>query len=238
MRIQLHAAGVGAGRDAEVPALTVAIAPGAPVVIAVETDDRPKLVSLLLGGRLRPTTGAVTIPSDHAPAHAGDDEHRRDADAAQLRRRVALIDTPFTSEPPPTVALRTVVAEELAFAGRPSGRRAVRAVLERHGLADAATRPMGVLPAAIRIRLLVDLALARPDVESLVLTAPERHGGDPGAWFPALAERARRLAIAVVTDVPTAAALEALGAVRTAPEPELAASGPLDDPARGDQEFA
>ena len=207
MRIQLLDAAVGAGAGAEVPPLTLAIAPGSPVVIPVETDERPRLVSLLIGGRLRPTAGSVLADGR--------------ADAAALRRRVALVDTPFTAEPHPRLALRTVVAEELAFAGRPAGRRRVQALLERQGISDAAVAPVGLLATAARIRLLVELALLREDVGALVLTSPERHGGDPRDWFPAVAGVADRgIAVAVVTDLPTASILDSLGAVRTAPNPD------------------
>ncbi|MBI5161839.1 MAG: hypothetical protein HY996_10570 [Micrococcales bacterium] len=218
MRIDLLGAAVGDGPAAEVPSLTLAIAAGAPVVIAVETDERPKLVSLLLGGHLRPSAGEILVDGR--------------ADAAALRRGIALVDTPFASEPTPGVALRAAVAEELAFAGRRTGRRAVAEVLDRHGLADAAARPVASLPAAERIRLLVDLALLRPGVRALVVTSPERHGGDPRGWFPALAAiAAGGTAVAVVTDLPTAALLDTLGGIRTAPDPEPIPE-PDTDPAR------
>lgn len=204
MRIELDDAALGH----EVPALRVTVAPGAPVVIAVETDERPKLVSLLIGGRARTTAGAVRVDGIE--------------DAAELRRRVALVDTPFASEPNPTVALRTAVAEELAFAGLPSGRRAVLGLLERHGLSDVAARSIVLLHTADRIRLLAELAVLRPGVDALVVTSPERHGGDPSAWFPALAEiAARGIAVAIVTDLATADILIPLGAVRDAALPDL-----------------
>lgn len=192
--ITLDGAAIGAGAAAELPPITLEVGPGAPWVVAVETDERPMLLSMLLGGRMRATAGRVVTD----------------------RRRVALVDTPFVSEPVPSVALRTVVREELAFAGGRTSRRAVEATLERFRLSERADAPVRVLPTSDRLRLLVALAFERPGVDAVVLTSPERHGGEPSAWFPAIAaltadEHADRTLV-IVTDAPTRDRLVALGA--------------------------
>ncbi|TPW77633.1 hypothetical protein [Schumannella soli] len=232
MRITARRLALGEGLAAAVPEMDVVAEtsvahPAAPIALAVETAERPQLLSLLLGGRLKPTAGEVLVDGS--------------SDTAELRRRVALVDTPGTSEPSPGVALRTVVAEELAFAGTPSSRRATDAVLTQHGLADHARTPLRAVPAAPRIRLLSELALLRDGVEALVITSPERHGGDPRGWFGEVRQIAERGVLTiVVTDEATAALLRAAGAgdgsapaadAEADPEPEPTAPAPAPAPA-------
>jgi ABC-2 type transport system ATP-binding protein len=209
MRIELTNAGLGHGVGAEVPPLTLTVVNGAPTVIAVGTAERPMLVSLLLTGRIAPGSGSVTID--------GVD------DRAALRARCALVDTPVVAEPHPGVALSTLVAEELAFAGRPHSRGAVHAFLAQHDLTGHARVAVRTLPASSRIRLLAELALARPGVDALIVTSPERHGGDIPAWFGALAAIAERgTTVVIVTDAVSRDILISLGA-REARTPQMQA---------------
>ena len=190
--IELTDAAIGSGLAADLPALTLTIAAGEVTVIPVETDERPMVLSLLLGGRLALSAGGIT-PDD-----------------SERRERVALVDTPFASEPSPGVALSVVVAEELAFARRASGRRAVRAFLASHSLEQYASVPMRSLPSTARVLLLCELAAQRPGVDLLVVTSPERHGGDPLEWYSTLDAMTRRgLTVAIVTDTATSRLLKA-----------------------------
>jgi ABC-2 type transport system ATP-binding protein len=198
MRIEMRAASIGSGLAAEVAPLSLSADTGVVAVLAVEGDDRPLHVSLLIGGRLRPDAGQVLV----------DGADDRD----ELRRRSALVDTPVVAEPNDDLALRLVLSEELGFADRPSGRAAVSRYLDEHGLLAYGGQPLRALPTADRIRILANLALARAHVDALVITSPERHGGDPAAWFPAIATLADRATVIVVTDLPTARQLLALGA--------------------------
>jgi ABC-2 type transport system ATP-binding protein len=199
VRITLEAAGIGSGLGAAVPPLTATITDDAPTVLAVETDERPMLVSMLIGARVRADSGRVRI------------DGREDADA--LRAATALVDTPFVSEPPPAVALATIVAEELSYSDRTTSRGAVASLLAEHGLGDYAKLPVRALPPAARIRLFSELALLRTGVRCIVVTSPERHGADPAEWYPALAEIAQRgIAVAIVTDSLSRNALLKLGA--------------------------
>ena len=198
----------GAAVEPTLPATDLVLVRGAVRVVGVETDERPKTLSLLVGGRVRATAGEVLL--DGQP------------DASALRRAVALVDTPFASEPSPTVSLATAVAEELAFAGRPSGRRAVAEVLRACGLEGRARDRVEATPTAERLKLLCELALLRPGIEALVITSPERHGGDPALWFPVLARIAQRdVAVLVVTDTPTERALVGLGAASASDLPAV-----------------
>ncbi len=198
-RISLDGAAVGSGLDAEVPPVSLSVDDGAPVVIAVEGDERPLFVSMLLGGRLRPDSGRALI--DGA------------ADDAALRSATAIVDAPWVSEPTAGIRLRTIVAEEFSFAALPSSRRAVDEFLARHGLADYAGLALRALPAAARIRLFSELAVLRDGVRCIIVTSPERHGAAASEWYtPLAAITSRGIAVAIVTDFATAAALIELGA--------------------------
>ena len=73
MRVQLQQAAIGRGLGAAVPALDLVVDGPVPVVVSVQTDERPLLVSMLLAGRIRSDSGRVLI------------DGREDAD--ELRRR-------------------------------------------------------------------------------------------------------------------------------------------------------
>jgi ABC-2 type transport system ATP-binding protein len=214
MRVQLHRAAIGRGLGAAVPALDLIVDGPVPVVVAVQTDERPMLVSMLLAGRLRCDSGRVLV------------DGRDDAD--QLRRRTALVDTPVIAEPTPGIVLKTIVAEEFSFAGQPTSGRAVRSFLADHGLAGYASLPVRALLPADRIRLLSELAVLRDGVDGLIVTSPERHGGEPSQWYGPLAALAERgITVAIVTDYATAGILVSLGARDgAAPEPAPEAAQP------------
>ena len=199
MIIALESAAIGHGLAASVPPRTMTVTDGAPTVLAVETAERPMLVSLLLGGRIRPDAGRVTI------------DGRDDLD--ELRTRTALVDTPVVAEPTAGLSLASIVAEEFAFAGHPSSRREVRHYLKRLDLFDYAAVAVRSLPPLHRTRLFSELALLRPGVDALIVTSPERHGGDPAVWYDTLAEiAARGVAIVIVTDAATRGILLSCGA--------------------------
>jgi hypothetical protein len=125
--------------------------------------------SLGLSGRLKPDTGTVRLDGT--------------LDPALLRRRIAVVDAPGITEPDGALPVQTVVGEELAIAGRKAGRKAVLEWLDEQGLAEHAGKRFEHLPVAVRTRLLAELTVARPDVQGLILTMPDRHGGDPQGWY-------------------------------------------------------
>jgi hypothetical protein len=203
MTIELTDAAIGTGLGAAVPPLTLTITPGSPIALAVETDERPLVVSMLLGGRIKPDSGTVT------------------PDLATIRAMSALVDTPFVAEPPAGVSLGVIVGEEFAFSRR---RGSVRRFLTEHGLADYEKIEVRALPPADRVRIFTELALLRAGVTTIILTSPERHGGSPADWFDYLTLVAGRgVTVIVVTDSATRDLLVSLGArdalaVPTAPE--------------------
>jgi hypothetical protein len=197
IRVTLSGAGVGSGRGAALPPVSASYAAGTPTLLATEGGARPTVLSLVASGRMKLDAGSVTA----------EDGSGQRLTPAQLRRAVALIDTPLVAEHSDDVSIATVVREELALAAH--HRRADRP--------DEYSDPhaFGSLPAEQRLRLLIDLALRRPDVAALVVTSPERHGGEPARWWRVLRETAARgIAILVVTDAATVAHLERL------PQPE------------------
>jgi hypothetical protein len=85
-----------------------------------------------------------------------------------------------------------VAGEELMFAGRPADPLSARRWLDEHDLRAYSRVPIGDVPATDRIRMLLELAVLRPGVDGLVLVSPDRHGGDPRAWWGLAQEFAGR----------------------------------------------
>ncbi|THG29539.1 hypothetical protein [Naasia lichenicola] len=199
MRIQLKNAAIGAGASAALPPLSMTLESGAVGVIRTTGTARPTRLGLLLGGRMKPTSGEVLL------------DGRRDPRG--LRKLVAVVDAPGIAEPPAGVALHRAVATELALGGHRSRRPDAMRVLDRHGLKARAADLVESLAPEQRIALLIDLAASRPGIAALVLVAPHRHGGDPALWLPALEVQVDRgLLVGVITDAPTADELVSLGA--------------------------
>lgn len=183
---------------------------GEVTLVAAETERRPTVLGLIASGRMRPDTGDVTIDGR--------------ADATSLRRCVALVDAPDVSDPAADVTVGSVVAEELMFAGRIGTRRATRAMLARLGMTEQSAVPMADLAPAARIRLLTELATFRDGIQGLVLTAPDRHGGDPREWFAVAQDLAERgYAVLVIAGAAAVATLDADRGV--APAPSLQEGG-------------
>ncbi|GLZ36745.1 hypothetical protein [Actinokineospora sp. NBRC 105648] len=152
-------------------ATSLRVRPGELAIVAGEPNDGHTAFGLAITGRITPSAGAVSPP------------------AADLRAHAVLVDAPAVTEPEPSLRVADVVAEELALAGAPAGRSAVKAVLDRHGLVPD-TRFEAVAPAQ-RVALLVGLAATRPGTELLVLDTPDRHTGDPADWWDTALAQAR-----------------------------------------------
>ncbi|WP_375386507.1 hypothetical protein [uncultured Microbacterium sp.] len=184
MRVELDS--VSKGRDERVlPETSLIYETGRAVLVCAETEQRPTVLGLIAAGRMRPDSGSVRIDGR--------------ADAGALRRAVALVDALDVSEPEPNVSVAGVVAEELMFAGLASHPIAARRWLDGHGLGSIASTPIGNVAPAERIRILCELAAQRPGVAGLVLTSPDRHGGEPTVWWEICEEFAGRgLAVLVI----------------------------------------
>jgi hypothetical protein len=139
---------------------------------------------------------------------AGSVEINGTTDYSSLRTRVALIDAPEVSEPAADLTVAQVVAEELMFSGRIGHRRAVGRVLSGLGMTADRRTAIGNLEPAARIRLLSELAVLRDGVQGLVMTSPDRHGGDPHDWWAVALDLASRgYAVLVIAGEASARAL-------------------------------
>ena len=180
-------------------------------------------VSLALSGRLRPNGGDVRLD--------GQD------DDAVLRRRVAVVDTPRITEPDDALPVKSIVGEELAIAGRKAGRKAVQGWLAEHGAAEHAEKRFEHLPVDVRTRLLAELTVARDEVEVVILTMPDRFGGDPHEWYALGRELAGRGYGVIVTCAEASARLLGIPAAQLGsvdqPEPERVEPEQVD-PVEGD----
>lgn len=191
---------VAKGRSA-LPETSTAFETGHARLVVAETEQRPTVLGLVASGRMRVDTGTVTIDGR--------------ADAGDLRRRVALVDAPIVSEPEPNVSVTGVVAEELMFAGHAPTPFAAARWLEGIGLEAIAGLPIGNIAPAARVRLLLELAALRKGVEGLVLVAPDRHGGEPLAWWGIAREFAERgYAVLAIAGQASLTAIEAAEVVR------------------------
>jgi ABC-type uncharacterized transport system ATPase component len=158
---------------------------GEPLLVSGEPGTGHTALALCLAGQLRPGAGTVRTGG-------------RD-DPAELRRRVAIVDAPQVSAPDDGLTLSTVVAEELAFAGRRAGRRAVRDWLAQREAGQYASGHVEHVPGGLRTALLTELAALRPGIGALVIDSPDRHGGDPSSWWEtAMTWSARGLSVAVL----------------------------------------
>ena len=86
--------------------------------------------------------------------------------------------------------------------------------LRHHELAHQTNERFENLPPPGRTRLLVDLAIEAPANDALILDNPDRHGGNPRAWYD-LAQREAQCGRAVVVLCrPLSAAALAITAAR------------------------
>ncbi|WP_236793201.1 ABC transporter ATP-binding protein [Amycolatopsis sp. GM8] len=141
---------------------------------------------LALTGRMKPSTGTVTVDGE--------------ADDAKLRQITAVVDAPGVSEPDEALPLRVVAGEELALGRRPAGKRDIARWLAEHDAAGLANVRVDQLGAAVRTRLLTELAACRDGVRMLVLDTPDRHTSEVESWSALAREHAERgLAVVVLT---------------------------------------
>lgn len=191
MILTLESVGIGDGPGAPLPALTATATTAVPGVVAVETEGAPTLASLVAGGRMRPDTGRVLLDGVDDPAG--------------IRAAFALVDTPTVAEPFADLSVRTVVQEDLVMAGQRGSADTARAFLEAIGLAEHEDTRLKHLPTEARVRLLSELAVLRPGVRGLIITTPERHGGDTAVWFGVVRDLSDRgFTILLVTGVAAA----------------------------------
>jgi hypothetical protein len=197
MNLTLDAVSLGEGPGAPLPPTSATATTERPGVAAVETEGAPTYMSLIAGGRMTSESGRVLID--------GVD------DGDRIRAAFALVDTPTVAEPFADLPVRTVVREDLVLAGQRGNRENVRLFLEAVGLPEHEETKLRNLPTEARVRLLTELAILRPGVQGVILTSPERHGGDTEAWWRVVTDlSARGYTVLVVTGVAAALHIERL----------------------------
>lgn len=150
-------------------------------------------LALAIGGRVDLLTGSITI------AGSGVRE--------TLQSRTRLVDVADITAPEEALRVAHVISEELALAERPWSRRDVADFLADRDLADRAGDRWDSLPAGIRTRLLLELGSWHPSAGVVVLTGPDRHGGDPGPWLTLAHRLAERGLTIIVICAPATASL-------------------------------
>ncbi|MFV2145097.1 MULTISPECIES: hypothetical protein [Isoptericola] len=169
MRITLDGVRVDGRRDPLLTELDLVWSTREAVLVAAEPGHGHTALALVATGRLAPTAGRVWLDGEQ--------------DAAALRRCTAVVDVPAINEPDDTQPLGDVVGEGLALAGRRSWPGDVTRWLSEHALAGDQSRRTDQLPGLVRTTVLAALAAANPAVRFLVLTLPDRHGGDAADWW-------------------------------------------------------
>ncbi|CAM3714171.1 hypothetical protein [Isoptericola cucumis] len=179
MQITLSGVRVDGRREPMLEATDLDWSTGECLLVAGEPGHGHTALALVATGRLAPAAGDVRLDGV-------------DASPSALRTVSAVVDVPGISEPDDALTLADVVAEGLALAGRRSLPRDVARWLADHELTDERGMRVDQLPGVVRTAVLAALAAENPDVRFVVLTLPDRHGGEPAGWW----ETARTLAAA------------------------------------------
>lgn len=177
MQITLSGVRVEGRRDPMLEATDLSWSTGECLLVAGEPGHGHTALALVATGRFVPSSGTVRLDGATVPPSA-------------LRARTAVVDVPGISEPDDALSLADVVAEGLALAGRRSLPRDVTGWLDERALTEDRGRRVDQLPGVVRTAVLAALATEDPDVRFVVLTLPDRHGGEPSGWW----ETARTLA--------------------------------------------
>jgi energy-coupling factor transporter ATP-binding protein EcfA2 len=200
MRIEAEQVAVDGPRGPLLAPTSLRVSPGQVALVRGEPGSGHTALGLALTGRLRPSGGSVTLDGRSHPG--------------ALRAVSALVDAPGVTEPDGSLRLADVVAEELALAGGRAGRRRVTAWLSERD-ADRHTRErLDDVPAAVRIRILTELAANRAPGRLLVLHTPDRHTGNTESWWPLALRHAERGHAVVVLSSTSSARLLAVRAAR------------------------
>lgn len=193
MEIQADRAGVAGAHGPLLAPTSLRIRDGEITLVTGEPGPASTTLALALAGRIKPSTGTITLDG-------------RD-DPAALRKHVALVDAPGVNEPEDGLKLHDAIAEELMNAGLPANRKAVRDWLQAHDATEYTNERVGTLPAATRTRLLIDVTGARPGVRALMITEPDRHTSDPTTWWAHAVRQAERGLAVVVLCSPASASV-------------------------------
>ncbi|MCT1458182.1 hypothetical protein M3G03_01255 [Aestuariimicrobium sp. p3-SID1156] len=164
------------GRHATlVPATTVEVRRGELLLVQGETQESRTALSLMLSGRMKPNSGRVSWQGSG---------RTRD-----IRRASALLDSPGVNEPESYLKVKDLVKEDLALIPTFTWNRVLpMRWLESYHQEGIADQWIDQLSPTDRLDLLVNLALADPDVHLVVCDSPERHGATDEEWLRRLVQ--------------------------------------------------
>lgn len=171
---QLH---IDGRRHTLLPATTVEAQRAQVLLIQADGQERRTALALALTGRMKPTTGSVTLGHDDA--------------LSSLRRRSAIVDAPDVNAPEHHLSVRSLTSEDLALVPlKFRDRTRPTEWLVKHGFRDILEKWVEELEPARLLHLQLELALANRDVDLVVVDSPDRHTADVSAWLPLLEQTA------------------------------------------------
>ncbi len=184
MQITLTDVRVDGRREPMLDPLDLTWSTGECVLVAGEPGHGHTALALVATGRFEPSAGEVRlVPGDGPAPSRRTGRTARASGAGALRDVTAVVDVPGISEPDDALTVSDVVAEGLALAGRRSLPPDVTRWLAEHSLGADRTRRIDQVPGVVRTALLAALAAEREGVRFVVLTLPDRHGGEPSGWW-------------------------------------------------------
>jgi len=155
------------------PATTVEARRAEVLLIQADGQKRRTALALALTGRMKPSSGTVTLGHDGS--------------LAALRKRSAILDSPEVNEPENHLTVRSLVSEDLALVPLAfRDRTRPTAWLVKHGFRDVLGQWVEALAPERLLHLQLELALANQFVDVLVVDSPDRHTADASAWLELL----------------------------------------------------
>ncbi|AKT52318.1 hypothetical protein [Arsenicicoccus sp. oral taxon 190] len=184
MALIAHQAGVDGPHGPLLLPTSLAARKGEVTLVAGDPGPALTTLALALGGR---------VPLDH-----GEITCNGDPSGHVRRERVVLVDVPGVTEPEPSLPLHVVVGEELALAGLPARRQDIHRFLAAHDAVERSRDRWETLDPSEHIHWLAQIAVERAGATAVVLTSPDRWGGDPRGWHVVARELAERDLVVVV----------------------------------------
>ena len=164
-------------RHTLLPATTLEANRAEVLLVQADGQERRTALSLALTGRMKPSSGTVTLGHDGS--------------MASLRRRSAVVDAPGVNAPEQHLSVKSLTAEDLALVPlKFRDRTRPTEWLVKNGFRDILDQWVEQLAPNRLLHLQLELALANHDVELLVVDSPDRHTADSTAWLPLLQQAA------------------------------------------------
>ncbi|POH75383.1 ABC transporter ATP-binding protein [Arthrobacter glacialis] len=190
---QLH---IDGRRHTLLPATSVEARKAQVLLIQADGQERRTALALALTGRMKPSTGTVSLGHDGS--------------MVSLRRRSAIVDAPDVNAPENHLTVRSLTSEDLALVPfKFRDRTRPTEWLVKHGFRDILEKWVEELEPARLLHLQLELALANKDVDVVVVDSPDRHTADVSAWLPLL-ERTASGSLGLDPDAPADAPLRPL----------------------------